>query len=115
QRRSMAAIHIELARYRAEELVSAAEATPQGRLIARAIDADASQLKALASAVIAHSGITAVLVSTSIPALAVVARSRAIDTRANDILSALTTKFGGRGGGKPDLAQGGGLNARADD
>jgi alanyl-tRNA synthetase len=40
-----------------------------------------------------------------------VARAADLSLRANDLLAALTTKFGGRGGGKPDLAQGGGLNA----
>jgi hypothetical protein len=30
---------------------------------------------------------------------------------ANTILRQLTGRFGGRGGGKPDLAQGGGLTA----
>ena len=45
----------------------------------------------------------------------VVARSRDVDLQANQILSSLTSKFGGRGGGKPDLAQGGGLAATPDE
>jgi alanyl-tRNA synthetase len=50
-----------------------------------------------------------VLVSTSSPALAVVARSSDVSIAAQQVLSALVAKFGGRGGGKPELAQGGGL------
>jgi alanyl-tRNA synthetase len=34
--------------------------------------------------------------------------------RANDIVAALTAQFGGRGGGKADLAQAGGIPAAAD-
>ena len=41
----------------------------------------------------------------------VVARSQDVDMASNDILSELTARFGGRGGGKPDLAQGGGRAA----
>jgi alanyl-tRNA synthetase len=31
------------------------------------------------------------------------------------VLAALIARFGGKGGGKPDLAQGGGLNASSDE
>ena len=76
QRRMLAALQVELTGYQAGEMAAAADTTPQGRLVAKAIDADAGGLKALASAVTAHPGIVAVLVSTSTPALVVVARSR---------------------------------------
>jgi alanyl-tRNA synthetase len=115
QRRALAALQIELARYRAEELAASAEETPNVRLVARALDADASGLKALASAVTAHPRIAAVLVSTGMPALVVIARSPDLDVRSNDVLAALMATFGGRGGGKPDLAQGGGLSGTAED
>jgi alanyl-tRNA synthetase len=113
QKRAMTALQIELARYRAEELAASAEVTDRGRLVARAIDADANGLKALASAIIATPGYAVVLVSTSTPTLVVVARSPEVAVKANDVLAALTARFGGRGGGKPELAQGGGLNGSA--
>jgi alanyl-tRNA synthetase len=33
---------------------------------------------------------------------------------AKDVLAALTAKFGGRGGGSPEIAQGGGLDGDLD-
>jgi alanyl-tRNA synthetase len=115
QRRELIARQNELARYRADELAAAAEEMPRGRVVMKAIDADAGGLKALASGLTARPGLIAVLVSVTTPALVVVARSADVDVRANEVLSALTTTFGGRGGGKPDLSQGGGLTAAPED
>ena len=111
QRRSIVALQIELARFRADELAASAEPTAVGRLILRAIDADANGLKTLASAVAARPGHLVVLASASTPALVVVARSADVRASAQQILAALVAQFGGRGGGKAEFAQGGGLNA----
>jgi alanyl-tRNA synthetase len=51
------------------------------------------------------------LFTTTTPALVVIARGQSATIDANAVLKQLTAKFGGKGGGKPDLAQGGGLNA----
>ena len=51
------------------------------------------------------------LFTTTTPALVVVARGASANVDAGAVLKQLTAKFGGKGGGKPDLAQGGGLNA----
>jgi alanyl-tRNA synthetase len=80
----------------------------------RAFDADAGALKTLAAAVVSRGGLIVVLVSAARPPLVVVARSSDIGISSNQILARLTAKFGGRGGGKPDLAQGGGLEAPAE-
>ncbi|MGE5243926.1 MAG: alanyl-tRNA editing protein [Betaproteobacteria bacterium] len=114
QKRAAVALQQELARYRAEELARSADPSGGVRLVLRAVDADANGLKSLASAVAARPGFAVVLVSTTQPALVVVARSTegtAGLPPANDVLASLTSAFGGRGGGKPELAQGGGLNA----
>ena len=109
----------ELAKFRAAELAVSAERVglQEGgaSLVLRAVDADASGLKALATAVAASSGYVVVLVSTTRPALVVAARSSDVSVSAQQIIATLTGKFGGRGGGKPELAQAGGLDGSAED
>ena len=114
ERRTIAGLQAELARYRADRFAEEAEQTARGRLVLQLVDGDASALKSLASAVTSRPGYLAVLVSDRAPALAVVARSEDVDMSANQVLAALTAAFGGRGGGKPNLAQGGGLSAPPD-
>lgn len=73
---------------------------------------DAQGLKAIAAAATsAQPNATIVLFTTTTPALVVVARGASASIDAGSVLKQLTAKFGGKGGGKPDLAQGGGLNA----
>jgi alanyl-tRNA synthetase len=113
-KRALTALQTELARFRAGELGAAAEPLPRGRAVVAAIDADAPGLKALASAVCAQPGYAAILISMARPALVVVCRSADVSANAREILTALTGKFGGRGGGSPEMAQGGGLDAPTD-
>jgi len=110
RKRESASLQMELSRFRAVELAASAEPVGGVRFVGKAIDADANGLKALALAVTASPGFFVALVSATTPALVVVARSAGVSVSAQTILSALIAKFGGRGGGKPELAQGGGLN-----
>jgi alanyl-tRNA synthetase len=121
QKRSMSALQGELATHRADALRESAEpvqlktdGVETARLVARAVDGDANSLKGLATAITAQPGFVVVLASISAPTLVVVARSADISLPAQRLLTTLVTRFGGRGGGKPDLAQGGGLNGSAD-
>ncbi len=120
QKRSTVALQNELAQYHAEEFAAGAEEvrlkpdTTSCRLVTRAVDADANGLKSLASAIVAKPGYLVVLVSSSSPALAVVARSADVSVSAQKILDDLIKQFGGRGGGRPEMAQGGGLVASSD-
>jgi alanyl-tRNA synthetase len=70
---------------------------------------DASGLKAIASAITTGTRMAVALLSTTSPFAVVIARSADVPVDANAILRALTERFGGRGGGRPELAQGGGL------
>ena len=120
QKRSMAALQHDLARYRADGLAASAEDVAvratggRVRLVAHVVDADANGLKTLASAIVSKPGFLAVLVSASSPALVVIARSPDLAVSSQHLLTQLTSEFGGRGGGKPDMAQAGGLVASGD-
>ena len=75
----------------------------------------ANGLKALALSIISKPGYEVALFSPTSPMLAVVARSADVRLDANAVLGALIGRFGGRGGGRPDLAQGGGLSGPLED
>jgi alanyl-tRNA synthetase len=113
--RTAAALQQDLASYRAQELAASAETTPAGPIVARSVDADANGLRSLASAIVSRPGFVVVLVSTGRPALVVVARSADRSPSASDVIRRLTSTFGGRGGGKPELAQAGGLDAHPEE
>ena len=103
----------ELAVHEAARLVAAA--TPAGgvRLVGEAFDGwDAAGLKALATAVAAHPGAVAGCLSATPPLLAAIACSADTSIDAASLLKDLIARFGGKGGGKAELAQGGGLAAQ---
>jgi alanyl-tRNA synthetase len=110
-KRALATAHSELAGFQAKALAETAEPSPAGRLVLRVIDGDANAVKALAQSIVANPGLIAVLVSSAPPPVVVVARSPELTVSAQHVLASLVAAFGGRGGGKPDLAQGGGFNA----
>jgi alanyl-tRNA synthetase len=87
-----------------------------GKLIAKVIEGwDAQGLKAIAlAATAAQPDVLIALFTSASPAQVVVARGANSSADAAALLRQLTAAFGGKGGGKPDLAQGGGLNAPAD-
>jgi alanyl-tRNA synthetase len=103
-----------LAGHEAARLARRAESNgPAGvHVVVEALEGwDANGLKAIASAVAAGTRAAVALFSTTSPIAVVIARSAGVPIDANAILRALTERFGGRGGGKADLAQGGGLSA----
>jgi alanyl-tRNA synthetase len=105
-----------LAGHEAARLLSEASTRDGVRIVTQSVEGwDAAGLKAIATALTAQSDIAAVLVSSSAPAAIVVARSPNVGLDASKMLRALLDRFGGRGGGRPDLAQGAGLAGRADD
>jgi alanyl-tRNA synthetase len=84
-------------------------------LIAEALEGwDPQGLKAIAlAAAAAEPAAVVALFTSSTPAQVVVARGAQSNVDAGALLKQLAARFGGKGGGKPDLAQGGGLNAPA--
>ena len=84
-------------------------------LIAEVLDGwDAQAMKTMAVAAAAEQPTAAIALFTNTsPALVVIARGSAANVDASAVLKALVAQFGGKGGGKPDLAQGGGLNGDA--
>jgi alanyl-tRNA synthetase len=70
---------------------------------------DAHGLKMIATEITARTSAAVALFSTSPPITVVIARSPDVALDANAVVRVVIERFGGRGGGKPDLAQGGGL------
>lgn len=76
---------------------------------------DANGLKTIAAAIAARPGHAAILVGSPAPLSLVIARATDVALDAAAILKALTARFGGKGGGRPELAQAGGLQASPQD
>jgi alanyl-tRNA synthetase len=103
----------QLAAHEGRELLARADVLPDRRIVVKALDGwDAAGLKALAAAAtLAEPSAVVALFSETSPALVVVARGSGLTIDAAAVLKSLLATFGGRGGGKPELAQGGGLSA----
>lgn len=108
QQRTLRGFQEKLATHEARALM--AKAGEQAVLVAALDGWDAPGLKAIAAAATAENPKAVVaLFTTTTPALVVIARGSAAGVDAGAALKALVAQFGGKGGGKPDLAQGGGL------
>jgi alanyl-tRNA synthetase len=103
----------QLAGHEAQELVARAETADQRQILVDAVDGwDAAGLKALATAATARAPSLAVaLFSRTSPPVVVISVGRDAGVDAAAVLKTLTARFGGKGGGKPELAQGGGFGA----
>jgi alanyl-tRNA synthetase len=105
-----------LAGHEAAHLLVSATDLGECRLVVHALEGcDAAGLKAIAGALVAQNGVAAALLSLGDPTAIVVARSANVPIDAAKVLRSLLDRFGGRGGGRPDLAQGAGLHGDAGD
>jgi alanyl-tRNA synthetase len=114
-RRRLKEVGARLAVFEAEALAEKAETVAGVRLIVEALAADAGTLKTMAQTLASSPGRVAVLVTSASPVSIVV--SRAADVSAVDaagVLKAILGRFGGKGGGRPEMAQGGGIDAPAE-
>jgi alanyl-tRNA synthetase len=109
-KRASATLQFDLARYRARDLLPFAQRIRSGVAVCRVVEGDMTWLKLLATEFMSEPGRVAVLVSKETPPSVVVAASPDTGVAANELLAELLARFGGRGGGKSDLSQGGGLN-----
>jgi alanyl-tRNA synthetase len=106
----------QLAVHAAQDLVVRAEDVKGRLVLVEALDGwDAVGLKALATAATtAAPRLTLALFSRDTPPIAIIAAGRESPGDASATIKALTGRFGGRGGGRRDLAQAGGFHATAD-
>jgi len=110
QQKSQEGLYERLAAHEAASLSSSAEKIGTVNAVLAAVAGwDANGLKKLASSIVAKPSTIAVLLTPESPSLVVVARSEDVPLDAGGILKALIDQFGGRGGGKGPVAQGGGL------
>lgn len=113
--RAVRALQEQLAEHVAARLVAAGTAVNGRVVVAQTLDGwDGAGLKAIAVAIAGSPGGCAAVFSTSQPALVVISRAADVPVDASAVLKALVARFGGKGGGKPDLAQGGGLTGEID-
>lgn len=104
-----------LAMHEAEALATRAEPLGHARLVIGTLDGkDLNGLKALAQNIAAREGSAAVLFTASSPVSLVIARAPGVAFDAAALLKALLAQFGGKGGGRPELAQGGGLQGETE-
>lgn len=109
-RRQLRDVTQRMAVHEAAALAASAEAIGPVRAVLAAVENyDANGLKSLATSIAATPGHLAALLSASTPPLLVIARHADVAVDAGALVKALTSRFGGKGGGRPEFAQGGGL------
>ncbi|MBA2302610.1 MAG: hypothetical protein H0W08_08245 [Acidobacteria bacterium] len=105
-KRSIKVLQSRLAQHEATALVAA---SPGGRVVAALEGWDQNGLKAVAVAVAQTPAAVAALISTPSPRVIVIARNDGASVDSAAVLRQVIGRFGGKGGGRPELAQGGGL------
>lgn len=105
-KRQIRDLHSKLAGHEADRLAASAQ---DGIVIATLDGWDPNGLKGIASAITARPGFVVALLGGPSPRAVVIARSTDRSTDSGAVLKQLAAKFGGKGGGRPELAQGGGL------
>jgi alanyl-tRNA synthetase len=94
----------------ASELAARAERRGSVALVVSALEGwDANGLKTIATEIVSRPGHVAALFGTPAPSPVVIACAPDAGVDASAILKRLVERFGGKGGGRPTLAQGGGL------
>ena len=114
-RRQLKDAQSRLAGFEAAALAGRAALHGDTRVVVEALEGwDQGGLKTIASAIAGRAGHIAVLFSVPAPCAAVIARAEGTPFDSAAALRRLIQEFGGKGGGRPDLAQGGGLQGTPD-
>lgn len=104
------------AAHEADALSARAESVGAVRIVIATLPGwDANGLKGVASRIAERADHVAVLLGAPAPAALVVARGGDVPLDAGAMLRQLIDRHGGKGGGRPELAQGGGVTAGAPD
>ena len=107
-------LQTKLAAFEADALASKAERHGRSSFVVSGLEGwDPNGLKLIASHIVARPGHIVVLVGMPGPPAVVVARSADLTFDSAATLKELTAQFGGKGGGRPELSQGGGLDGDA--
>jgi len=113
-RKTIAGLQAALAVHEADRLLAASHPAAGRRVITDIYeDWDAAGLKTIASSLIARDPVAVALVAGGPTATVVVACAPSLGLDAGGVVRRLTDRFGGRGGGRPDMAQAGGLSGHA--
>jgi alanyl-tRNA synthetase len=104
----------QLAVYEAASLLASAASHGAYRLVARAFARSADEVRSLAQALVAESGVVALLGAAGEKAQLIFARSADVALDVLPLLKKALEQLGGRGGGRPNMAQGGGASADLD-
>ena len=111
-RRQIKDFQAKLAAQEADALADAADVAGETRRVIASLPGwDAAGLKLIASRIVERPGYLAILVGDPSPAPIVVARSAGLPHDSGALLRQLVEQHGGKGGGRPELAQGGGLTS----
>jgi alanyl-tRNA synthetase len=109
-RREIKGLQTRLAGHEAAAIAARGEPAGNLNVVVEALDGwDAAGLKNIASAIVERPGQVVVLFGAAAPRAMVAARSADAAVDCGALLRGVTAKFGGKGGGRPELAQGGGL------
>ena len=109
-RRQLKGFQEQVASQRADALADAAPEVDGQQFVGEVLDGwDAAGLKVIAARIVERPGYVVVLVSSPAPSAIVVARSASGSADCGAVLKQVTARHGGKGGGRPDFAQGGGI------
>jgi len=115
-RRQVKDLQGRVAAQEADALAETASAIGSIKLVTAALPGwDAGGLKTIAARIVERPGYVVVLVSEPAPANIVIGRASDLSQDAGALLRALASRHGGKGGGRPEMAQGGGLTSAAAD